>query len=399
MRIGLITPGFSASENDWCVPALSDLARVLAERDEVTVFSLRYPHRRTPYSVHGATVLPTGGAQQKGLARLPILARTLARVIREARHRPFDVLCAWWAHEPGFVAALAGRLTRTPVLVAILGGELVDLPEIGYGGGGSRVNRWLTSRALAGANRVTVGSRFLKDLVQRRVPPEKLKLQPLGIELERFTPDDPASGTAASGPGLDGPKLDGDPKLLQVASLSPVKDQRMLLEAFEIVARRHPDARLHLVGEGVVEPELAARIREPGLEGRVEFHGAIDHGRLAGLYRQADLFIQSSRFESQGMAVLEAAACGCPVTGTAVGILPELCPSEAIAGAITAPADSGSLAEVVIALFDDPARRKRLAKAQTAAVQRFELRAAAAQWRRCFETLNTSSSNAEQRSH
>ncbi len=388
MRIGLITPGFCASEDDWCVPALTDLARVLAERDEVTVFALRYPHRRRLYGVHGATVHPTGGAQRGGLARLPILVRTLARVLRDARRRPFDVLWAWWAHEPGFVAAVAGRLTRTPVLVSILGGELVDLADVDYGGGRSRVNRWLAARALESAAAVTVGSNLLEELADGRVPPDKLSRQPLGVDLGRFTPSPQgrAVGPASTEHGTpSGLRLDGDPRILQVASLSPVKDQRTLFAAFEIVVRRHAGARLHLVGEGELDPGLVERVRQPGLAGRVVLHGAVDHGQLASIYRQADLLVQSSRFEAQGMAVLEAVACGCPAVGTAAGVLPEL--GEAVAGAVTAPGDPAALAEVIIAHLDDPARRRRLAEAQGSALPGFALRATAAQWRRRFEVL------------
>ncbi len=375
MRIGVITPGFCASADDWCVPALTDLARELAKRDEVTVFALRYPHRRTSYAVHGVTVHPTGGAQRGGPARLPILARTVVRVVREARRRPFDVLWAWWAHEPGFVAAVAGRLARTPVVTSILGGELVDLADVGYGGGRSRVNRWLITRALAAADVVTVGSRGLADLARRRVSPDKLRRQPLGVDLARF-----AAAHQGRSPGPGALLLDGDPCLLQVASLSPVKDQRTLLEAFEIVARRHLGARLHLVGEGEPAPELAAQLRRPGLDGRVQLHGAVDHGELAAVYRQADLAVQSSRFEAQGMAVLEAVACGCPVVGTVAGVLPEL--TEAVDGAVTTTGDANALAEAILAQLDDPERRRRLAEAQAAALPSFELRATAAQWRR-----------------
>ena len=380
MRLGLITPGFRASEDDWCVPALSDLAGVLAERDEVTVFALRYPHRRRAYRVCGATVHPTGGAQRAGLARLPIMTRTLARVLREARRRPFDAIGAWWAHEPGFVAAVAGRLTRTPVLVSVLGGELVDLPEIDYGGGRSRVNRWLVARSLAAAGGVTVGSESLRRLAERSVPGGRLGREPLGVDLERFTP----APRSPSGPRLGGPRLDGDPALLQVASLVPVKDQRSLLVAFARVVAQIPGARLHLVGDGELAGELDATARQLGLEDRVRFHGAVDHASLPAVYRQADLLIQSSLFEAQGMAVLEAAACGCPVAGTSVGVLPELCGDQS--AALIAPGDAGALAEAVLAMLDAD-RRDRLARTQAAAVRRFELRAVAARWRRRFDML------------
>jgi glycosyltransferase involved in cell wall biosynthesis len=64
---------------------------------------------------------------------------------------------------------------------------------------------------------------------------------------------------------------------------------------------------------------------------------------LPDLYRKADLFAVSSRFESQGMAALEAAACGCVVAGTAVGVVPELT-AECVA-----PGDSEALAEAIVA--------------------------------------------------
>ena len=374
MRIGLITPGFSASEEDWCVPALLDLVRVLAEHDEVTVFALRYPHRQNRYAVYGAEVWPTGGAQRAGLARLPILLRTLARILRQGRRRRFDVLHALWAHEPGLLAVLAGRWLKVPVAVSILGGELANLPDLDYGGERSRANRWLVARALGGADRVTVGSRWLGRCLEGQVPAAKLRRQPLGVDGDRFRPGSP--GSAA-------PPLAGDPKLLQVASLSPVKDHKTLLAAFAIVAGRYPGAHLHLVGEGELEGPVRAQAAELGLAERVVLHGAVDHGSLVDFYRQADLYVQSSRFESQGMAVLEATFCGCPVVGTGVGVAPEL---SATVGSAT-PGDAADLARLMDAVLGDSARRERLIRAQAEAAREFELRAVVDRLRQHYRRL------------
>jgi glycosyltransferase involved in cell wall biosynthesis len=81
---------------------------------------------------------------------------------------------------------------------------------------------------------------------------------------------------------------------------------------------------------------------------RVTFHGAIPHDRLPDYYRAADLLVVSSRYESQGMVALEAAACGCPVMGTAVGLLPEL------PGVYVVPVgDAGALARAIVAALSD----------------------------------------------
>jgi len=62
MRIALIVPGFSADEQDWCIPALRNLASELARTDEVVVIALRYPHQAARYTAFGARVIAIGGA-------------------------------------------------------------------------------------------------------------------------------------------------------------------------------------------------------------------------------------------------------------------------------------------------------------------------------------------------
>ena len=54
MKIGLVVPGFSADADDWCIPALRNLARQLATTEEVHVLALRYPYRAGDYAVFGA---------------------------------------------------------------------------------------------------------------------------------------------------------------------------------------------------------------------------------------------------------------------------------------------------------------------------------------------------------
>jgi glycosyltransferase involved in cell wall biosynthesis len=68
---------------------------------------------------------------------------------------------------------------------------------------------------------------------------------------------------------------------------------------------------------------------------------------LPEYYRAADLCLLGSRYESQCMAVVEAAACGRMTAGAAVGILPEL-------GIPTPPGDAQALATLVSALLAHP---------------------------------------------
>jgi glycosyltransferase involved in cell wall biosynthesis len=152
----------------------------------------------------------------------------------------------------------------------------------------------------------------------------------------------------------DAAPLAGEPCLLQVASLAPVKGQRLLLEAFATVSRSLPCAHLHLVGDGPERGTLERSIRELSLVGRVTLHGPVPHHLLPPYYRAADLHIVSSRFESQGMTTLEAAACGTATVGTAVGILPEM-------GLPTVPtSDPAGLAAAVLGVLESPNGARRL---------------------------------------
>ncbi len=367
LEIGLVVPGFSAAEDDWCIPALLGLVRELARHDSVRVFPLRYPHHRQPYRVAGAEVHPSGGAEDRGLARLPLLAAADRRLRRAARHRPFDILHALWIHEPGALAAWSGRRLGVPVVASVMGGELVGLPEIGYGGQLSRVNRWLARRALGGAARVTVGSRQLAASMASLVASERLRQAPLGIDIELFN----------TRPESSEPPLEGDPALLAVGSLIAVKDHRTLLEALPAVLAVHPGAVLHLVGEGECRATLEELAALLGCGGRVRFHGALSHERLPAFYRRARLLLVSSRFESQCMVILEAAACGCPVAGTQVGQMAEFSPH------LAAPGDADGLAAAVLAALCEDPRAVRSAAEQRG--RACSLAASVARWRAIYQ--------------
>lgn len=318
MRIGLIVPGFSADEGDWCIPALRGLVRELARRHDVRVFALRYPHRRAVYRIDGAGVHSFGGALAGGVRRVGLIARAWARIAAEHRRRPLDVLHGVWADEPGFLAVAAAASLRLPAVVSLMGGELACLPDIGYGGRLGRVGRALIDLSLRRADAVTVGSAYLRRMAEPRVTRRPLLEIPLGIDPALFHPH--------AAPGEPTPLREGEVRLLHVGSLVPVKDQETLLRSLALLADGIPRVHLHIVGEGPLRGPLEDLAAALGIAGGVTFHGAVPHGELPRYYRAADLCVLSSRHESQSMVALEAAACGRVVVGTAVGILPELAP-------------------------------------------------------------------------
>lgn len=367
MKIALVVPGFSRDAGEWAIPSLQSLACYLARVHEVHVFSLRYP-AAGQYRFCGLIHHALGGGTRSGLSGLPILARAVRAVVAEHRRAPFDVLHAFWVDEPALVAVFAGRRLRRPVLASVGGGELVHLPEIAYGTWASRWRRQMIRHALNGANAITAGSAYMRmACLERGVPSQKVTVAPLGVNGRRFQP--------APLPSLDSPWL------VQAASLSPVKNQALLLEVFAGVRNALPDARLLLAGQGPLKQSLAQQAARQRLSEHITWLGAVSHSQMAAVYRRAHVYVQSSLHESQAMAVLEAMACGRPALGTPVGLLPEVAAAPPTWHAV-------DLVEQAVALLQDGARLSAMGQAaQLTAHGDFSLEGAAARFINLYEGL------------
>ncbi|MBV9354106.1 MAG: glycosyltransferase [Chloroflexi bacterium] len=368
MRVGLVMPGFSAGPDDWCIPALRSFAACLARTDEVRLLTLRYPYRPSRYAVEGVEVTALGGGLARGQASLRLWRQALDVLAAEHRGRPFDVLHAFWATESGAVTALAGRWLGIPTLVSLAGGELVSMPSVGYGDALHPAERVKVNLALRLASGITVGSRYMLSLVPRSVRPRAARL-PLGVDARRFIPGDMQRPAAVT-------------TVVHVASLVPVKDQHTLLRA---VAAASQPVRLEVAGDGPLAAHLAHLAEELGVRDRVCFRGPVAHDCLPAVYRRAAAFALSSVHEAQAMAPLEAAACGVPIVGTAVGVLPELCPDAALT---VERGDWHALARALTGLLGDPERRASMGAAARRRVEAdFTVEQCVDRFRACYEHL------------
>jgi glycosyltransferase involved in cell wall biosynthesis len=336
VRVGLVVPGFSADATDWCIPALRHLARALAATDDVRVIAVRYPYRADRYPIDGAEVIAIGGADRRGTGTFGVWRSALGLIASEHRRRPFDVLHAFWATESGLLTGLAGRFLRVPTLVSLAGGELVRLRDIDYGDQRIAWERLKVRISLRLASAVSAGSRSLGTLAQQYVAPKRLHRAPLGVDPALFAPARQTTATKS---------------VVHAGTLTPVKDQAMLLRAFADLRQRNSGLILDIVGDGPLRPQLERLARELCVADSVCFRGEIDHAALPVVYRSASAFVLSSRYEAQAMVAIEAAACGIPVVGTRVGVLPELTSA-------TVPVSAhAALAEALAATLEAPSPR------------------------------------------
>jgi glycosyltransferase involved in cell wall biosynthesis len=329
MHIGYLLPGFSAHADDWAIPVQQGLVRELAKADQVTVIALRYPHTRQPYILAGARVVPLGWtAQARGVHRLRLWRDALRTLERLHLETPFDVLHATWADETGLIAARAGRRLGVRSVVSAVGGEAVALRDVGYGLQRSAFSRWIVRQALT-ADCVLAASPYLaRQLAGFTARP--VEVAPLGVVVNAFTPG------SAREPGL----------IVSAGSLIPVKDHATLLRALA----RLPEARLELAGDGSERARLEELAAALGIAGRVRLVGAVGYRDMPTLFQRAAVHALPSLHEGQGMVTLEAAACGVPTAGSAVGLLAD----DSELGRAVPPGDDAALAEALRALLADP---------------------------------------------
>ena len=354
MRVCLITPGFSVEPDDNCIPALRTFALELARRHEVTVVALRYPHRQTPYQLGPLRVLPLGGANISGPRRLLLLRRALQTVRRAG---PFDVIQGCWADEPGWVAQQAAQQLGARSVISLMGGELARLPTLGYGGETSVANRWLQRQALRRGDVITAGSHWLQERAALRLG-RPVHWLPLGLAPRETTPRSPSEGPLT---------------VIGLGSMVPVKGFETLVRGCATAQRRGAALRLWMVGDGPQRATLTALGERLGLD--AQWFGEVPWAEVSPLLSQADLLLQTSWWESQGMATLEAAQAGCAVAGTQVGALAHL---QSSVGTLAA-GDVEGLAQLLLGV-----EREQLAAAGRAAAEEVErsysLRACVARW-------------------
>lgn len=103
----------------------------------------------------------------------------------------------------------------------------------------------------------------------------------------------------------------GVPVFLFVGRIIKYKGLPIIVDALNILNRKNIDFRMVFVGDGADREEIAHQVEEYGLKNKVFFTGSIsDREVLRAWNTRADLFLFPSTYDTNGIVVREAAACG-----------------------------------------------------------------------------------------
>jgi len=229
-------------------------------------------------------------------------------------------------------------LTVVPNIWGRLFGRLAGIPAIASGYRALLPGQW-ESILWRLSDRIICNAEILRQRVVavHGAKPERVAVVPNSVNMERFRP---------------APQNREDPLITSVARLVPDKSPLTLVEAFALVQRKLPQARLVMVGEGPLLPQVRARISELGMEDAVKIVGGCGDARPH--LSRATVFALASAREGSPNAVLEAMACGLPVVASRVGGIPELV-EDGGTGLLAAPGSPEDFARHLLRLLGDPA--------------------------------------------
>jgi glycosyltransferase involved in cell wall biosynthesis len=262
-----------------------------------------------------------------------------------------------------FLGRLAGRLAGVPLIIT----NMCDVYTRHFADRhGRRKGAWLSrlDRATLPLAHciVTNADGIRDDLLEHGIAAAgRVRTIPNGVDTRRYRRDE--EDRAAVRRELT---LQPDAWVVgTVSRLSSKKRHDVLIDAFAIVLRERPAARLLVVGDGELRGMLERRAREAGLADAVRFLGA--RSDVPAVLSAMDAFAFPSEFEGCPNAVLEAMSCALPVVGADVPGTRELV-RPGSTGRLVAPDDAGQLAAALMT-YADPALARAAGLAGRAGVE------------------------------
>jgi glycosyltransferase involved in cell wall biosynthesis len=285
------------------------------------------------------------GALEEALDAGAADVRQAVLLAQALRARRIDHLHAHFATVATTVARLAGRFAGLPYTFTAHAHDIFD----------DAVEPSDLARKVRDAAAVITVSDFNLAYLRSHHPRHAAKIHRIynGLPLDRFAWKAPRARP---------------PRILGVGRLVEKKGFGHLIDACRILTDRGRDFECRILGAGILEEQLADRIRGQRLEGRVVLAGPRPQTEVVEEMRGAAALAAPCVIGSDGdrdglpTTLLEAMALGTPCVSTDVTGIPEVV-RDGETGLLVPPGDARALADALQRLLDDPAEGVRLAEA------------------------------------
>lgn len=288
--------------------------------------------------------------------------------------KEFDKLVEWVASEPppdvvnitnSMLIGLARPLRETlkrPVLCTLQGEDLFleGLVEPYKARALSLIRSAVThvDRFIAVSNYY---SSFMSKYLQ--IQPRRISVVPIGINVKGFEKRESSRDDVF--------------RVGYLARVAPEKGLHVLADAFILLKKKLPDARVRLEAAGYMAPDqkpylasIQRTLERAGVAGDFVYHGTVDRDAKLAFVRELDvLSVPATYDEPKGFFLLEAMASGVPVVQPRRGSFTEIVETTG-GGLLVKPDDAASLADGLLEIYRDPKRRAELGRRGAEGVRR-----------------------------
>lgn len=165
--------------------------------------------------------------------------------------------------------------------------------------------------------------------------------------------------------------------ILSVGRLDPVKNQRLLIEAF--AEMQTENWKIQIVGEGALHSELQLLIKELNQEAYIELVGSVNG--VHDYFNKASIFAFTSNFEGFPNALIEAMAFGLPCVSTNCPSGPSEIIDDAENGFLIPIGDKNMLKQKLEILMNQADLREKFGAAAKKSTVKFETKYISEQWK------------------
>jgi 1,2-diacylglycerol 3-alpha-glucosyltransferase len=365
LRIGLFTDTYAPQVNGVSI-SLQLVSEGLKNRGhQVTIFAPRFPgyHDEQPSVVR----LPS----LKYLNDPPIYVAVLGtpRSTWSLTRKHFDVLHAHSPLSVGLLAYLTASTKNLP-LIYTYHTSITDythyLKFIGGTGIIRHGARWFSTASTNLGDQIVVPSPKFRRLLLAQKVNKPIHTIPNGIDLSNFK--------VAKHPGSLRNKLGvkkDAPILLSLGRMDPEKHLDFLVDAFALLVRQYPDARLVFAGDGSARKGVEEKVAAMQLKDCVHFLGMVNRADIPDVLHDATVFLSASITEVHPISVIEAIASGLPLVAVQ---------DEAFEGMIEndqngylVPMDVKVFSDTLSTLIGDPEKLERFGKKSAELSQKFSI--------------------------
>lgn len=201
---------------------------------------------------------------------------------------------------------------------------------------------------------VTVSGELFEWLINTvKIPQRKIRLIRNGVDTQLYVPASAKPDCFIIG---------------HVGRLSPIKNQVLLVDAFNLACTLNKDfatcSKLQIVGDGESRPALEARVKQSEQKASIALLGM--RSDMPAVYQGFTVFAMSSLGEGIPMTLLEAMACGTPAVVTNVGGMPEVISEDE--GIVVPSEDVKAMAEAFLQMFTNSMETQQKSMAARAKV-------------------------------